>query len=340
MWPLLIAGLGAAASAGGSYLAAKNKGKWEYDPYGQLSPEQRSVMQTMGPQINSRIAAGPQYYDKSLTAPWTGGEQDNLEMWRRLQKQGEASFTDLMSGKFPEDYFQKSIYQPMLKQYQQDVVPAIQEQFSGPGNTYYGGARANAVSKGYTDLYDTASALRAQLSKEARELPLQVMPAAESMIRSGAGFEAAPRLIDQYDLTAKYNEWTRGNNEYKSYLDTALNFLGVSSVSAQYQEPKPNPWAYALTAAGGMASSYGMPGMQPGSAQFTGGFDPTKLPAAGSAGYGAITNSVPRGVPGAMNIPQNFNFSNTMTPSAPSWMNQWDQYLESQKKALYPYGGR
>jgi len=332
MWPLVV---GAIASAAGSYLNAKNasKGKWEYDPYGQLNPEQKSVMQTMGPQINSKIAAGPQTYQGQLTAPWTAGEQTGLDQWRTSYAKALQGLDPLLTGKIDENYWQKAQVDPMMKIQKEQVDPALAEAWSGPGNTYYGSARANAVQKSYTDLTDTLAAKRAELQHEAMYAPLTAGPVAAGLATTGQALEAAPRLVQQYDLTAKYNEWVRGNNEYKSYLDTALNFLGVSSVSAQYQEAPPNPWAYALQAAGGLASSYGMSGAGGGgtSTQFTGGFDPSMLPSAGSAGYGAIANSMP----GAMNVPSNFNFSSTMAPAAQSgWMTEWDKYLQSQKNAL------
>ena len=58
------------------------------------------------------------------------------------------------------EIFQKSYYNPAVKNYKEVVAPSISESYAGPG--YWGGARAGAQVKGSQDLADTLSTARGE----------------------------------------------------------------------------------------------------------------------------------------------------------------------------------
>ena len=206
--------------------------------YGTLNPEQKALTQQLGPQLKS-LTANPSFYSGNYTADMTPGEQDVLTQNSRLSALGEKGLSSALLGEFPEDYYQNSVYKPLLKQYKEDIQPSIEESYAGPnGSGYYGSARANAVSKGYRDVYDTLANKRAELAWNAQNNIPNAINAANSLSTTSAAIQAAPRLIKQYGLDKQYEEWTRGKAEQKAYIDQALDFLNISTVTDTYTPVK------------------------------------------------------------------------------------------------------
>lgn len=258
MEPVTMLGLATmAAGAGGlsSYFGSKGKkSRWEIDPYGAFTPEQRRMHQMFGPLISDR-ARNLSLYGKPMTAEYTAGEQANLERYRRLSALGEEGLSNLMRGEFPEEYFTQSVYNPMRKRFEEDIKPLIEEQYAGPGG-YWGSARAGAVGKGYRDLIDTLASERVRLAHQARQMPLYAAPVAAGMAETGAQLEAVPRLVEGLGLQRQYADWVRGREDMKSYVDKALSFMDISGGTALYQPAETKWYHKALSDLFGMGSTY------------------------------------------------------------------------------------
>jgi hypothetical protein len=88
-----------------------------------------------------------------------------------LMNETGTALADILSGKTgakamttqdTADYFKGAIYDPTMKSLREDVNPATQEAFSGPG--FYGSARSQALQKNAVDTADTLNTNRANLN--------------------------------------------------------------------------------------------------------------------------------------------------------------------------------
>lgn len=205
-----------------------NSKEAETNPYGQLNPEQTSMTKALGPWLQSAAMNPAQQYTGEYTAPVSSGEQTAIDRNARLSALGEKGLEPLLAGEFPEDYYQNTLYKPMLKQWQEDVQPQVEESYAGPGG-YWGSARAGAVGKGYRDLMDTLAAKRSELAWNVQQNVPNAITAANSLSTTEASIQSIPRIIQQYGLDKKYTEWVRTRPESLPYIQYALNFLGLST---------------------------------------------------------------------------------------------------------------
>lgn len=216
-----------------------SKPRVEIDPYGQWNPEQRAVGKQLGSNLRSYLTSGAPMYTGDFVAPLSADEQALVSNQARMNAITQPAFEELMSGKFPEEYFKSNIYDPMLKRYKEDIQPLVEEQYAGPGG-YWGSARAEAVRKGYRDLTDTLTGERARLAEEARRLPLEAAPAYADYVQTAAGTLAIPTAVKQLGLDKEYAEWVRTRPENAEYLNAALNFLTLGSQRADYFPGSPS----------------------------------------------------------------------------------------------------
>lgn len=77
-----------------------------------------------------------------------------------------------LSGEFPEEYFQASIAGPAREQFAEETAPAIREEFGGPG-TFWGTARAGAVTREQGKVESNLAAVRGELGNQAQVRSLQ-----------------------------------------------------------------------------------------------------------------------------------------------------------------------
>jgi len=250
-----VTGLG--LQAYGAYKGQKGGG-YNYNPYGNLNPEQIALTQKLGPLLSG--ALGPaQQYTGQYNAPMTQGEQNVISTNARLSALGAQGLEPMLRGEFPEQYYQDAIKKPIMKTYEEEIRPLIQEQYSGPGEGYWGSARAGAVTKGYRDVLDTLTASRAELGYLAQQGVPAAMDALNRMSATSAQVQELPRLIQDYGLQQKYAEWKRTRPENMQYIDWALEFLGLSTGTAEYQPLEDNKFTRIgslLTSVGGIASGF------------------------------------------------------------------------------------
>lgn len=65
------------------------KASWDIDPYGTLNPEQKSLLQALGPELQSGIEDGAPAYTGDFSAPLTQGESDIISRNSRLSTLSE-----------------------------------------------------------------------------------------------------------------------------------------------------------------------------------------------------------------------------------------------------------
>jgi len=203
----------------------------EYDPYGQLNPEQKAMMQKLGPFLTNAATNPAEQYSGKYTADLTSGEQALINQNSRLNAMAEKGFSNLLSGEFPEEYYQNSIYKPMLKQLQEQEVPAVAEEYAGIPGGYWGNARADAISKKYQDFNDVMASKRAELGYKARQGVSEAASNYANYLKSSEEVQQIPRLISQYGLDKQYTEWVRTRPESLPYINWALKYLGLDSAT-------------------------------------------------------------------------------------------------------------
>lgn len=252
--PLLLAG-GAIASGLGAYLG---RGKTVTDPYGALSPEAKSMYQAAAPGIQANATATPEsfMYKGDFTAPMTQGEQDLVSQNSRLSAVSQPTWETLMNpldtsgelGSAMNNYYRDSIYNPTMKAFQEDVAPQIEEQYAGSGG-YWGGARADAVRGAYGDIADTLASKRSELAWNSLMNAGNAANQYADYATKSAGIQAIPRNIAQYGLDQKYKDYVQANETSQKYIDQALNFLNIDTVT-QTTKSTGGVWPYLLGAAG------------------------------------------------------------------------------------------
>jgi hypothetical protein len=106
-----------------------------------------------------------------------------------------------------------------------------EEQYAGSSG-FWGTPRANAVLNEYNaSVIDPYRSIRSDMLQKSYQNALDYAANRASLNTTGAQIQALPRLIKQYGLDQKYNEWVRGSTERQNMVDRAINFLGLSTVS-------------------------------------------------------------------------------------------------------------
>lgn len=217
------AGLGGGSGAGGDMSAYLNAGKMLTAP---MSDEEKQALANASSLVEM-IMDMPYFQD--------------TEMGQAAQ----AAIMEALSGQFPEEYYQNAIYNPTLKQYQEDVLPTIQEAFAGPG-TFWGSERAIAEQKAGQNLEDYLTQRRAELAQWAKtrqdtgvgtsmayqslinQEPLGRLGANETLMAMGA----IPRSIEQHALDIAYQEFLRTRPSSNPYISQAMGMLNIPTIVA------------------------------------------------------------------------------------------------------------
>jgi len=130
------------------------------------------------------LGKGMDVYGGQRVAPLTGAQQNVFGQLPEfanyfgdyagggpLQKDLETTSGKLLRGEMgaqpitPEDeqaYFGRAVRDPRMKEFQQEELPGIREEFAGPG--YWGSARAGEVAEAYGDVGDWLGTERAGLA--------------------------------------------------------------------------------------------------------------------------------------------------------------------------------
>lgn len=126
-----------------------------------ISPE---VQQTLSTLMQGAGARPEQTLEEIIASiPTFGGE---------LGGETGGALARALSGEFPSEYFQKSIAGPAREQFREETAPGIREEFAGPG-TFWGTARAGAVTKERGKMEQNLAAISGQLGHQAQERSLQ-----------------------------------------------------------------------------------------------------------------------------------------------------------------------
>ena len=127
-----------------------------------------------------------------------------------------------LAGGVSEEYWKNTVAAPAMKTFEEDIAPRLREESVGPG-TYWGGARAENVGKGYSDLADSLAAARGEMANQALNRQVtaglglgELETAAEGQ---KANFMAQNYSTWQNARSQDYNTWSNATGKgYADYL--------------------------------------------------------------------------------------------------------------------------
>jgi len=94
-----------------------------------------------------------------LTPQMFGGE---------LGAEAKGAYAEALSGEFPEEYYQKSIYDPAMEEFMQDIMPALKESYVGTG-AITGTEVGERIGREAGRLQTSLTGIRAQLGQQAKQ---------------------------------------------------------------------------------------------------------------------------------------------------------------------------
>jgi len=155
-----------------------------------------------------------------------------------LQQQvfGLAGDNLFMSPEETDTYFQKTMYDPAIKTFTDDVAPAIREEYAGPG--FWSSARADAVADARTDLGTTLESQRANLQWQSKQANNQLLPMMY-------GFGEAQQQQQQSQINALMEQFMEGNRlTNPEDMEILLSLFGIpmSSSTTKYSANSGNPF--------------------------------------------------------------------------------------------------
>jgi len=212
------------------------------------------LLSTMVGQASTGITSGVPSYPRQMYVERTPEEERYFSSVYDNEANRVAALNQILSGKpayeitpeTTEQYYERAIRDPALRDWETAVKPGIREEFVGPG--YWGSARAEAVTKAGEKLASDLAAKRAELyyaDEQARRAALEAGATRQAQFGPGAAAaEAATmgsagqyaRMIEQEKVTGDFQRWLMGEavdgealGAYSPYIQIALNLLGIDA---------------------------------------------------------------------------------------------------------------
>jgi hypothetical protein len=164
---------------------------------------------------------------------------------------GEPSFD--LSPDVTEEFFKKSVRDPLLRTFDQEIAPRIDASFAGQGATFTsnrGRARSEALEDINTQLASELAGaqfsnqrLMAQLSDSAEGRALQAQPLASNFqtlpfqrIGAAQGVLSPFQGFEQSLADARYQEFLRTAGENNPFISSSLSFTAQPHIAAFQQQ--------------------------------------------------------------------------------------------------------
>jgi len=160
------------------------------------------------------------------------GKQPTFTDWSRtnvpemfggaLGGQAQSAYSEALTGAFPEDYYNKAVYNPMKTQFLEDIIPAIKESYVGTGAI--GGTEVGQrIGREAGRMEESLMGTRATLAQQAKE----------RAYTAAANYQTAW----QNQLQIAYQDYVKTNPAASEILQAALNYLNIPLMGV-YQKPK------------------------------------------------------------------------------------------------------
>ena len=244
-----------------------------------LSSEQKDIERLLGNYLTSRIGQGMDAW-----GPTQAGEGNYFTApLNQLQQIGQGlaqqyaqtpANTDYMGtlgtalqGMSPEymtGFYEQFIKPEQERIFQNQTLPGVREAFVGTG-TFQGGPRMTAEANAYQQYGGEQGQMLGNLIMQGRESAFQALPyaaqlsqaAAQEPYNRAAGatqMGEVQRLVQQQELTSRFDEFKRTQPELSPIIDQAMNLLGLSTTVSYGEPAQAAPIWQMLEAAGPLAA--------------------------------------------------------------------------------------
>ena len=258
------------------------KGKWYEWPFGglfsdeeggikkisTLSPEQQALMSALAPYLQKYISGGLPSYTGEMVAPASQYETAGLSQLGKYLEGGVSPMTTMGLGQYqkglaglsPEEVKQEYMqyeYPGQKSFFEGQILPQIEEQFI-PGGTYWGSPKMEAGAGAWETFGEQQLSNIGQRLTSERAAARSLLPYLGEMgqieggipqVQAAMTYGALPRVLQQAELSAKYEEFKRTNPDLAEILNTAMGMLNTTTMAAYNQPYQPSPFMQLLTAA-------------------------------------------------------------------------------------------
>lgn len=264
---LIPALIGAGLGAGGMALGQGGGEEGGIEKISTLSPEQEKLMKGLGEFLQSRLGEGLPGWEGGFTAPMGGEEEMGMNLLRsyiggglgETAQLGLGQYQQALQGLSPEQVHEQYMkYQaPQEQRYlKETTIPTFKESMV-PGGTL----RSTGTERGIGDIVSRFG--EGQLGRIGEQITTEragargMLPYLSQMAGLEGGvpqMEAAfqygqlPRMIEQAELTAQFEEFKRTTPELSPLIDKMLGYLGISTQAAYNQPYQPSPFLQFLAA--------------------------------------------------------------------------------------------
>jgi len=226
-----------------------------------MTVPQLQIMRQLKPFISSRIGRGLEKWPGDFTAPLSMYEQMGLDRLggylstpSTLQEIGVGAYGDLLKGWDPQqtfNFYEQYIAPQEERWMKERIIPQAREEFVPTGNIY-GTPRYDTLSRMWGDFGAGQLSRIGQMIQAERERAAGLIPYISEMIGVEGGvpqieaamaYGAIPRLLEQQELTAQFEEFKRTSPELSPILDLAMRYIGEPAKAAYYQEAPVSPIA-------------------------------------------------------------------------------------------------
>ena len=193
--------------------AGKSKNSWS------------DIIGTMSSLTGEQQAIGTPLSEYLANAIASIGEQPTFEEWSNqgnipsmfggeLGAEAQGAYAQALSGEFPTDYYEQSIYAPALAEWNENIMPTIKESYVGTGaitGTEVGDRLAKEAQKVQANL----NAVKGQLGYQAQQTATQASQAYQQAW--------------QQQLQIAYDNYIKQNPDVSTILQAALSYLNTVS---------------------------------------------------------------------------------------------------------------
>ena len=231
-----------------------------------LSEEQKKILQGLGEYLQSMVGKGATPYPGEQVAPMSAEEQQGMGLLDQYIGGGVGDTAQLGLGAYQNllnvdpkqiaaEYMKYTA--PSEQRYlKETMIPTFKESMV-PGGTL----RSTGTERGIGDIITQfgegqlgriGTNIESARTRAANLLPyLQTMQGIEGGVpQMEAAFQYGqlPRMIEQAELTAKFEEFKRTSPELSPLIDKMLNYLGIETMAAYNQPYMPSPFLQLLGA--------------------------------------------------------------------------------------------
>jgi len=183
-------------------------------------------------QIANILLNGGAPYDGQRIAGLGANEQNIQGFLGRALTTAEPGIQRLLSGQFPEQFFNQAIADPARRDFGNITVPLLNENAELTGNRF---ADRSAIAKGQAagDLESAILSERGKLGLNTLRDPINTLSTLSGTLGNLQNVAQVPRTVEQADLDFQFNEFLRTNPDSGGLLQAMLQFSGKGIATPQ-----------------------------------------------------------------------------------------------------------